>query len=47
MAESIECVSPVDGRVYASRRVAGKKEITAVFARRSEERRVGKECGFV
>ena len=32
MAETIECVSPVDGRVYTSRRVATKKEIAAVFA---------------
>ena len=32
MAETIECVSPVDGRVYASRRVASKKEIAAAFA---------------
>ena len=32
MAETIECISPVDGRVYASRRVARKKEITAAFA---------------
>ena len=32
MAETIECVSPVDGRVYASRRVATKKEIAAAFA---------------
>lgn len=32
MAESIKCVSPVDGRVYASRPVAAKKKIDAVFA---------------
>jgi acyl-CoA reductase-like NAD-dependent aldehyde dehydrogenase len=32
MAETIECVSPVDGQVYASRRVASKKEIAAAFA---------------
>jgi acyl-CoA reductase-like NAD-dependent aldehyde dehydrogenase len=32
MAETIECISPVDGRVYASRRVATKKEIAAAFA---------------
>jgi len=32
MAETIECISPVDGQVYASRRVARKKEITAAFA---------------
>ena len=32
MAETIECISPVDGRVYASRRVASKKEIAATFA---------------
>ena len=31
MAESIKCVSPVDGRVYASRPVATRKEIAAVF----------------
>jgi acyl-CoA reductase-like NAD-dependent aldehyde dehydrogenase len=32
MAESIKCISPVDGRVYASRPVASKKEIAATFA---------------
>ena len=32
MAETIKCISPVDGRVYASRRVATKKEIAASFA---------------
>ena len=32
MAETIECVSPVDGRLYASRRVASKKKIAAAFA---------------
>jgi acyl-CoA reductase-like NAD-dependent aldehyde dehydrogenase len=32
MAESIKCVSPVDGRVYASRPVATQKEIAACFA---------------
>jgi acyl-CoA reductase-like NAD-dependent aldehyde dehydrogenase len=32
MAESIKCISPVDGRVYASRPVASKKEITATLA---------------
>jgi acyl-CoA reductase-like NAD-dependent aldehyde dehydrogenase len=32
MAETIECVSPVDGRVYASRRVASRKQIAAAFA---------------
>ncbi len=32
MAESIKCISPVDGRVYASRPVATKKAITAIFA---------------
>ena len=32
MAETIKCISPVDGRVYASRRVATKKEIAAAFA---------------
>ena len=31
MAETIECVSPVDGRVYASRPIAGKKAIAAAF----------------
>ena len=31
MAETIECVSPVDGRVYASRKVAGRKAIAAAF----------------
>ena len=31
MAETIKCISPVDGRVYASRPVASKKEIAAVF----------------
>jgi acyl-CoA reductase-like NAD-dependent aldehyde dehydrogenase len=32
MAESIKCISPVDGRVYASRPVASKKDIAATFA---------------
>lgn len=32
MAESIKCISPVDGRVYASRPVAAKKAIAATFA---------------
>ena len=32
MPETIKCISPVDGRVYASRRVATKKEIAAAFA---------------
>jgi len=32
MPEKITCVSPVDGRVYASRPVASKKEIAATFA---------------
>src|SRR5580765_3764197 len=32
MAEKITCISPVDGRVYASRPVASKKEIAATFA---------------
>ncbi|MEP7325342.1 MAG: aldehyde dehydrogenase family protein [Gemmatimonadota bacterium] len=32
MAESIKCISPVDGRVYASRPVATRKQIAAVFA---------------
>ena len=31
MAETIECVSPVDGRLYASRRVASKKKIAGAF----------------
>ncbi len=31
MAESIKCISPVDGRVYASRPVATKREIAAAF----------------
>lgn len=32
MTESIKCISPVDGRVYASRPVASKKAIAATFA---------------
>lgn len=32
MAETIKCISPVDGRVYASRPVATKKDIAATFA---------------
>jgi acyl-CoA reductase-like NAD-dependent aldehyde dehydrogenase len=32
MTKTIKCISPVDGRVYASRRVATKKEIAAAFA---------------
>ena len=32
MAESIKCISPVDGRVYASRPVASRKAIAAAFA---------------
>ena len=32
MAESIKCISPVDGSVYASRPVATKKDIAATFA---------------
>ena len=32
MAETIDCISPVDGRVYASRPVARKKQIAATFA---------------
>jgi acyl-CoA reductase-like NAD-dependent aldehyde dehydrogenase len=32
MTETIKCISPVDGRVYASRRVATRKEIAAAFA---------------
>jgi acyl-CoA reductase-like NAD-dependent aldehyde dehydrogenase len=32
MVETIKCISPVDGRVYASRPVASKKEIAAVFS---------------
>ena len=31
MAEKITCISPVDGRVYASRPVASKKQITQTF----------------
>jgi acyl-CoA reductase-like NAD-dependent aldehyde dehydrogenase len=32
MAEKITCISPVDGRVYASRPVASKKRIAETFA---------------
>jgi acyl-CoA reductase-like NAD-dependent aldehyde dehydrogenase len=32
MAERITCISPVDGRVYASRPVATRKQIAATFA---------------
>jgi acyl-CoA reductase-like NAD-dependent aldehyde dehydrogenase len=32
MAERIACISPVDGRVYASRPVASRKTIAATFA---------------
>jgi acyl-CoA reductase-like NAD-dependent aldehyde dehydrogenase len=32
MAETIKCISPVDGRVYASRRLATKQKIAAAFA---------------
>jgi len=32
MAETIKCISPVDGSVYASRPVASKKDIAAAFA---------------
>jgi acyl-CoA reductase-like NAD-dependent aldehyde dehydrogenase len=32
MPERITCISPVDGRVYASRPVASRKEIAATFA---------------
>ena len=32
MAESITCVSPVDGRIYARRPVATRKDIAATFA---------------
>ncbi len=32
MTESIKCISPVDGRLYASRPVASKKAILATFA---------------
>lgn len=32
MAEAITCISPVDGRVYASRKVASGKDIAATFA---------------
>jgi acyl-CoA reductase-like NAD-dependent aldehyde dehydrogenase len=39
MPETIKCISPVDGRVYAGRRVATKKEIAAAFvaARAAQE----------
>jgi acyl-CoA reductase-like NAD-dependent aldehyde dehydrogenase len=39
MAERITCVSPVDGRIYASRPVATKKTIAATFdaARKAQE----------
>jgi len=32
MAESIKCISPVNGKLYASRPVASKKEVAATFA---------------
>ena len=32
MAEKITCISPVDGRVYASRPVASKKDIAGTFS---------------
>src|SRR5215207_10678949 len=32
MTETINCISPVDSRVYTSRRIATKKEIAAAFA---------------
>ncbi|HET9727465.1 MAG TPA: aldehyde dehydrogenase family protein [Gemmatimonadales bacterium] len=32
MAEKITCVSPVDGRIYASRTVASRKQIARTFA---------------
>ncbi len=32
MAETIKCYSPVDGKLYASRPVASKKEVAAVFS---------------
>ena len=32
MAETIKCISPVNGKLYASRPVASKKEIAATFA---------------
>ena len=32
MAETIKCFSPVDGKLYASRNVASKKEIAAAFS---------------
>ena len=40
MAKTIECISPVDGRVYASRPVATKKRIAGAFAaaRAAQER---------
>jgi acyl-CoA reductase-like NAD-dependent aldehyde dehydrogenase len=39
MAERITCVSPVDGRIYASRPIATKKTIAATFdaARKTQE----------
>ena len=40
MAEKITCISPVDGRVYASRPVASRKQIAGAFAaaRAAQER---------
>ena len=32
MAETIKCISPVDGSLYASRPVASRKDIAATFA---------------
>jgi acyl-CoA reductase-like NAD-dependent aldehyde dehydrogenase len=32
MAETIKCISPVNGKLYASRPVASKKEVAATFA---------------
>jgi acyl-CoA reductase-like NAD-dependent aldehyde dehydrogenase len=40
MTELIRCISPVDGRVYASRPIATKKQVAAVFgaARAAQEK---------
>ena len=32
MAETIKCISPVNGKLYASRPIASKKEVAAAFA---------------
>ncbi len=41
MAETIKCFSPVDGKLYASRPVASKKEIAATFPRLTRRRKNG------